>query len=356
MKHFWFSLFCILSTLSLFAQEEDVFQEDAIKIEKAYGPTIGFGLGTVAMYGDLNDRHYGSPFGSNPGFNLYVIQPVYDFLNIKFNFFSALVRDEERSLDRNVNYETDLRAISILIEYNFDHFLPKIRKVTPFITVGIEAVEFNPKSDLEAFGGETYNYWSDGTIRNVSETSANADQSIIIQRDYNYETDIREAGYNNSTTYAERTLAIPVGAGVSLHLNDQFNFRFESILHLTFSDYIDGLTTRTRKQFIGSKKANANNDHFWYNGVSLSYNFQKVQPADHLNKDNDEVFDFLASGNTEDYDSDGIIDLIDLCPNTPPEVAVDTNGCAIDTDGDGIADYLDEEVNSEYPEFANDKG
>jgi len=69
-----------------------------------------------------------------------------------------------------------------------------------------------------------------------------------------------------------------------------------------------------------------------------------------------ETFDFLASGNTEDYDSDGIIDLIDLCPNTPPNVEVDTNGCAIDTDGDGIADYLDEEINTVNPQYANDKG
>ena len=64
----------------------------------------------------------------------------------------------------------------------------------------------------------------------------------------------------------------------------------------------------------------------------------------------------MASGNTEDYDSDGIMDLIDLCPNTPPDVEVDTNGCPIDTDGDGIADYLDQEINSKYPQFANEKG
>ncbi len=313
MKHFWSSLFCILVALSVSAQE------DNIKLEKAYGPTIGVGVGTIAIYGDLNDRDYGSPFGSNPGFNVYVIQPVYDFLNVKFNFFTGIVRDEERSLQRNVNFESDLRAASILVEYNFDQFLPEKRRITPFITAGVEAVEFNPKSDLEAFGGEPYNYWSDGTIRNISETSSNADQSVIIQRDYSYETDIREAGYNKSTTYAERTLAIPVGVGINMHLNDQFNFRFGSIMHLTFSDYIDGLTTRTKKQFIGNKKANANNDHFMYNGISLSYNFQKVQPADNLNVEGEE-FDFLASGKTEDYGREGIIDLLDLCPNSPPEV------------------------------------
>ena len=30
------------------------------------------------------------------------------------------------------------------------------------------------------------------------------------------------------------------------------------------------------------------------------------------------------------------------CPNTPAGVAVDANGCPIDTDGDGVADYMDD--------------
>ena len=64
----------------------------------------------------------------------------------------------------------------------------------------------------------------------------------------------------------------------------------------------------------------------------------------------------MATGNTEDYDGDNVIDLIDICPNTPQDVEVDSVGCPIDSDGDGVPDYLDEEVNTEYPEFANDKG
>jgi hypothetical protein len=334
-------------------------EESTSEYEQPYSPTIGFGVGTIGFYGDLNDKNYGSPFSANPGFNVYIIQPIEDYLSVKFNLMIGNVREEERSLERNLNFESELRAGSILLEYNFDHFLPKDRKITPFVTSGIEVVEFNPKSDLKAFGGQTYHYWSDGTIRSIDESSANSDQAIILQRDYDYETDIREVGFNNSTTYDERTLSIPVGVGITMHLNDQFDFRFESVMHLTFSDYLDGVTRRTREEYTGSKRANANNDHFYYNGFSLSYNFQKVEgapPFDDFREIDKTPIDFLATGNTEDFDNDGVIDLVDNCPNTPARVEVDSLGCPVDTDNDGVPDYLDKEINTAYPQFANQEG
>ena len=43
-----------------------------------------------------------------------------------------------------------------------------------------------------------------------------------------------------------------------------------------------------------------------------------------------------------DSDGDGVPDPSDRCPNTPPGVAVDANGCPLDDDGDGVPNYLDE--------------
>jgi len=42
-----------------------------------------------------------------------------------------------------------------------------------------------------------------------------------------------------------------------------------------------------------------------------------------------------------DADGDGVPDYLDKCPNTPAGVAVDANGCPLDSDGDGVPDYLD---------------
>jgi OmpA-OmpF porin, OOP family len=42
-----------------------------------------------------------------------------------------------------------------------------------------------------------------------------------------------------------------------------------------------------------------------------------------------------------DSDKDGVPDDLDKCPDTPPGVAVDENGCPKDSDKDGVPDYLD---------------
>ena len=43
-----------------------------------------------------------------------------------------------------------------------------------------------------------------------------------------------------------------------------------------------------------------------------------------------------------DSDKDGVFDMEDECPGTPPGTAVDSKGCELDSDGDGIFDSKDE--------------
>lgn len=58
----------------------------------------------------------------------------------------------------------------------------------------------------------------------------------------------------------------------------------------------------------------------------------------------------------EDADGDGVIDALDICPDTPAGVAVDVSGCPLDSDGDGVSDYLDECPNTPKGVDVTDKG
>jgi len=49
-----------------------------------------------------------------------------------------------------------------------------------------------------------------------------------------------------------------------------------------------------------------------------------------------------ANGCAFDTDGDGVVDGLDQCPGTPAGVAVDALGCPLDTDGDGVIDINDE--------------
>jgi OOP family OmpA-OmpF porin len=46
-------------------------------------------------------------------------------------------------------------------------------------------------------------------------------------------------------------------------------------------------------------------------------------------------------GTAADSDGDGVADYMDKCPNTPKGAAVDAKGCPLDSDGDGVADDMD---------------
>jgi OOP family OmpA-OmpF porin len=49
-----------------------------------------------------------------------------------------------------------------------------------------------------------------------------------------------------------------------------------------------------------------------------------------------------STGCPLDSDGDGVADSLDQCPGTPQGAAVDARGCPLDTDGDGVPDYLDQ--------------
>ncbi len=304
-------------------------------------PTIGLGAGLISFYGDLRDYKYGNPFVSNPVYELYLHQPVTNYLSFNLYYMFGTVKVEERRLKRNLNFESELRVSGLSLEYNFDNFLKPKRSFSPFITAGVEMIEFNSKTDLLNGSGSKYNYWSDGTIRNLPENSPGSEFAVEIQRDYVYETDIREARFDGKGLYPERSLAIPVGIGGNVKITNQINLRIASTFHFTFTDMIDGVDRKSTER-VGGDRANANYDYFLASTISLTYNFRKIDTeADYLN----EVIDFYAY-DPSDYDEDGVIDFMDKCPNTPPNVEVDTLGCPIDSDGDGLADYIDKEINS----------
>jgi len=49
----------------------------------------------------------------------------------------------------------------------------------------------------------------------------------------------------------------------------------------------------------------------------------------------------VGAGRFKDTDGDGVRDRSDLCPNTPPGVSVDVDGCRLDKDRDGVFDEDD---------------
>lgn len=98
------------------------------------------------------------------------------------------------------------------------------------------------------------------------------------------------------------------GGGLSVRLNENIDLELATIFNWADNDSWDGIKGTSNK-----------NDIAIVHSLGLVFNW----------------------GSSKDTDGDGVKDTRDLELNTPLGVAVDNNGIALDTDGDLIPDYLD---------------
>ena len=317
-------------------------EEEEVVYESLYGPTVGLGIGMFKFYGDILDDNHGNPLVSNIGYDLHVKQQLNSFLTAKFYVLFGTLSANERSIKRNLNFRSSITVGGFALMYNFDHFLKEERIISPFVSLGIESVEFHSKTDLYDENGNEYNYWSDGSIRNIAETAPNAIEAVIVQRDYFYETDLRELNVDGFGKYPERTWAVPVGVGAKMHMTKNIDFTVGTSLHFTFSDVVDNITDQSGGERIGVQQGNGGNDRFLMTSFSISYNFLKHKKVEKV-EGFEELPDYLAYDNA-DEDGDGVVDFIDECPWTPAGVEVDEKGCPLDKDGDFVPNYKDDEL------------
>ncbi len=335
-KHIWL-LYMVVFTqyVTLYSQENSQNASD----EMVYKPSIGIGLGMFTYYGDVskNKKDNGATLG-RVALDLNITQQFNPYLFGSFYFLKGKIGANERTSLRNHNFESDISIWGIQAIYNFNHFLPKTRDIEPYVSLGIESLEFLSKTDIYDAKGNLYHYWSDGSIRNLPELPENEAVSERLQRDYVYETDVRELNIDSFGKYPERTYAIPLGIGFNMLINDYVSFKMGASYHITFSDYLDGITQNS----IGSRKGDAGRDNLLFTSFSLQYNLNATADAFNLKKPELPEGDIMA----DDEDGDGVIDFWDECPNTPLLVQVDEKGCPLDDDLDGIPQFKDEEPNT----------
>lgn len=306
-------------------------------------PTFGIGPGMFAFYGDVGSQHgtY-SPLVTRVGYELRATTPITPWLEGGIHVVHGRLGVNERSLVRNLNFESRVTTGGLQLRYNFLQLLNPDRVVEPFINVGFESVEFLTKTDLRDAEGRLYQYWSDGTIRDIAENAPNAGDAVLLQRDYTYESDVRESDLDGFGKYLERTWAIPVGVGARMDIGNGFDFRMGTTMYFTRTDLVDGVTENSLNERVGT----AGNDRFLFSSFSIGYTvpMKKAKPKSKMTPLKSDEIDAIAW--LGDEDGDGVQDLADKCPYTPAGAKVDAFGCPLDGDGDGVPDHADDELNT----------
>lgn len=306
-----------------------------------FKPKVALGTGMLSFYGDLYSKHYQAPWTSRIGYDLNVSHRLNRYLQINFNILFGKLGAFENLPNRHENFQSEIRAGGLNLMYDFGNFIPDQYRIRPWISAGVSGFEFLSKTDLKDRNGETYYYWSDGSIKNMAEGSAGSQFAKDLVRDYKYETDIRERNADGFGKYAERSFAFPLGFGAIMEISPRFDFKAGVQYYLTTTDYIDGITNKS----VGDRQGTKSKDKFVYTSFALQYDLvydKEKKMEDTLSDSYYDGIDWLAIDNM-DYDKDGVIDLKDDCLGTPPGVKVDKSGCPLDDDKDGVPNYMDDE-------------
>jgi len=318
-----------------------------------YKPVVSFSYGILNFHGDIKNSYNSPSIGNRAAkVNVSTFVDKKHYLVANFNFTLGKLSGNEYShsdISRNLNFETELSSIGLNLEYRFGQFFPKESLVRPYLSLGLETINFSSKGDLEDANGLTYHYWSDGTIRDIEESLLG--ESREIYRDYVYETDLRlkedqEFGLGK---YSQRAFSIPVGVGLQFRIDRRAFFSLGMSYHYAITDMLDNVA------FDGTSiQGSKGNDSYIYSHISVHFDLfsdPTTRTVDLLYADVE--FDPLFF---DDEDGDFVLDVSDHCPGTPFGVEVDTLGCPLDGDMDGIPDYLDKELGSANGAWVNEEG
>jgi len=334
---------------SVYGQTKKINPDSLPEYNKYRLPSIGVGAGFLAIFGDVGNNltDMWTTARSNNAFNVNVEQRFGNTFGVQLNGMKGSISQNDNRPDKHINFKTTIMQgdLNCLIHLDNDIIVHKKSRLAPFISLGFGYMKFNPKGDLYDKDGKKYYFWKDGTIRDRQFDPEYPQLGNLLHRDYKFET-----GLDSLNLYKHNSLIIPMGGGFKWKFSDKFEGNISVIYVFTQTDYIDNKGENPPQTKFFDKY----NDAYLYSSVSLQFN---LGGRSIMNLANEKWKDInFKDLNKMDSDGDGIADVVDQCPDTPPNVKVDSKGCPLDDDKDGIPNYRDNEPNTPAGNLVDENG
>ncbi|HAP69395.1 MAG TPA: hypothetical protein DCR04_06660 [Flavobacteriales bacterium] len=341
------------SVLDCMAQKNDLYYVDNRGRDALLAPRIGIGAGVFTFFGDVNDNNYQHVFTSTYGVELLASANLSRYFDLDLTaIYGNITVNERGNGSRNLNFKSEMFIGGVGISYNFNHLYKRPGIIQPFVGFGVAFLNFDNKTDKYDAEGNEYYYWSQGEIMSLPENDPNSEQAVQLQRDYVYETDLRDENLDDLGKYDQFSFSLPVSAGLDFKMGRRVSAKLSTSFYYTFTDLIDNVSDEGE----GNRQGNSRNDMFLFTSASISYSIGVKRDYTKSAKTNYyEDVDFYAML-LADSDEDGVNDFDDRCAKTPEGVQVDEFGCALDSDQDVIQDYRDDEDSTALNNVVNLRG
>ena len=186
---------------------------------------VGLILGTSYYLGDLNTTHFNQ---SSATAGLVIRKNIDKRFVYKAEVMYLNIKSDERqssdtiALNRGLHFRSPVYELSGQIEFNFLPYQSgnPLYTWTPFVYTGISIFSFNPQA--ENINGEWVDLQELGTEGQGTTT---------------------EFDGNTRSKYSLIQFAIPIGGGLKIAVNENFNIVLEYGARKTFTDYLDDVST-----------------------------------------------------------------------------------------------------------------
>ncbi|MDQ3015966.1 MAG: OmpA family protein, partial [Bacteroidota bacterium] len=298
----------------------------SIRFDGAYQSSKGYDARPASAFGA--ERIYYQNNGSSPALEAYAVPGAIYHRNYKADILMG-------SLEGLINIGNVL-------------FHKPSNRTNFYIIAGLGLNMPRVYSDLLDGSGNPYDFTgvADGNNQTI-EQRKNSRNNLKDLLDGDFET--RGGIEKDIISLGDNKTLIPhfnVGMGLSKKLSRRINLSIEHKVMLSDNDLLDAYEYRTLGDETNS------NDFAHYTSVRLGINLgsfeKRVEPLYWVNP-LDGPFNDIAElkqrpkFDLTDSDGDGVIDMTDQEINTPAGCPVDTRGVTLDSDGDNIADCKDQE-------------
>jgi hypothetical protein len=187
-------------------------------------PTLGVHAGSLSFPTGHAPENW-SLTNARPGYSFELNEQFSNSFSASFSFLTGSLAGTGTSADPHLSFESKINLGGLNFYYHFanDVLIKSTAVVNPYFGAGIGFLSYKTFADLKDNAGNTYYYWSDGSIRNIDEHDDQAYSALKIKKDKIAETPLQSLPVNGKL-HPTTSLAIPLHAGLKFSIAPSLKF------------------------------------------------------------------------------------------------------------------------------------